>query len=293
MAKVLPLRIWLYSVVLVAAVMAVAALYYRSARQEAGAAAAGQVQHFLADHPDRPGVRVVALGSSLLWAATPPGQYEKLEGMDWLRITKSGSSMGYLHAVLDVLDRHPPGILVIDTNLLLPTTPDVILEEMRYAVATMLKAQVAKLVARGGPGTATGMRLNDQVTMFPCEVQTPAAIRKQLASLVAQQNSAQGRPDIDAALQARLLQLSRRGVHIVVLEIRRSNHFEQALTHERQSWLQRWKAAMPPGPRVSYLASPDYPEPDLYCDGRHMNAAGARRFETWWSAQLQSMAKGG
>ena len=284
MAKVLPLRIWLYSVVLVAAVMAVAALYYRSARQEAGAAAAGQVQHFLADHPDRPGVRVVALGSSLLWAATPPGQYEKLEGMDWLRITKSGSSMGYLHAVLDVLDRHPPGILVIDTNLLLPTNPDLILEEMRHTFASMLKAPVA---------TATGIRLNDQVTMFPCEVQTPAAIRKQLAGLVALQNAAQGHPDIDTALQARLLQLSRRGVHIVVLEIRRSSQFEQALMHERQSWLQRWRAAMPPGPRVSYLASPDYPEPDLYCDGRHMNAAGARRFESWWTTQLQSMAKGG
>lgn len=284
MAKVLPLRVWLYSMVLVAAVMLVAALYYRSARQEAGAVAAEQVQRFLADHPDRPGVRVVALGSSLLWAATPPGQYDKLEGMDWLRITKSGGSMGYLHAVLDVLDRHPPGILVIDTNLLLPTNPDVILEEMRYAFASMLKAPVA---------TATGIRLNDQVTMFPCEVQTPAAIRKQLAGLVAQQNATRTPPDIDTALQARLLQLTRRGVHIVVLEIRRSGGFEQALTHERQSWLQRWRAAMPPGTRVSYLASPDYPESDLYCDGRHMNAAGARRFASWWTAQLQSMAKGG
>lgn len=293
MAKVLPLRVWLYSMVLAAAVVAVAALCVLSAKQEAGAAAARQAQRFLADHAARPGVRVLALGSSLLWAATPPGQYDNLQDMDWLRITKSGSGIGYFGAVLDVLDRAPPGILVIDANLLLPAMLDVEPTEVRYALVTMIHKVIATLMARGGPGTATGMRINDQVSMYPCAVQTAAAIRRQLAELVAQQNAARKLPDIDTALKARLLQLSRRGVHIVVLEIRRSSQFEQILADGKQSWLQSWKTAMPPGSHVSYLVSPDFPGADLHCDGRHMNAAGARRFGAWWTAQLQSMAKGG
>nr|GEU28071.1 probable solanesyl-diphosphate synthase 3, chloroplastic [Tanacetum cinerariifolium] len=253
------------------------ALYAMTAMQEAGVAAAAHVQRFLADHRNSKRVRVVGLGSSLLWAATPPGRYLDLPDIDWMRITKRGGSIGHLHAVMDMLDHQPPEIVVIDTNLLLPFSPDMFEEEMRYAFTHLAGAAAAPLMVRMGLPNPVARPPSDQETSFPCEVMPPAVIHKQRA-LLAQQSAAGNVAAMDTALINSLLRLSQRGVHIVILELSRSREFEQALAAAKQPWLQSLKAALPAGPTIRYLTSPIFEDSGLYCDGRHMNAAGARRF---------------
>ncbi|MET0323029.1 MAG: hypothetical protein ABW069_20085 [Duganella sp.] len=287
----LPLRVWCFSLMLAAGLLGLVALYAMTTMQEAGVAAAAHVQRFLADHRNSKRVRVVGLGSSLLWAATPPGRYLDLPDIDWIRITKRGGSIGHLHAVMDMLDHQPPEIVVIDTNLLLPFSPDMFEEEMRYAFTHLAGAAAAPLMVRMGLPNPVARPPSDQETSFPCEVMPPAVIHKQRA-LLAQQSAAGNVAAMDTALINSLLRLSQRGVHIVILELSRSREFEQALAAAKQPWLQSLKAALPAGPTIRYLTSPVFEDPGLYCDGRHMNAAGARRFASWWTEQLQHMAQG-
>ena len=290
-SAVLPLRVWLYVAVLAGTAIAVLGLHTRSAVREDGVAAASEARRFLDHRDDRHSVRVLALGSSLLWAATPPDRYAAVPGVAWMRLTKSGGGIGHLQAVLDILDSHPPEVLVIDTNLLMAPSLSSVMDDMRVSSAAMMSDLTAPLMQHVGLYHPAAQRLSDQESAFPCTELAPGVIGKQLAALAAQQNAAPDVPAIDTALQARLTSLAQRGVRIVLLDVQRSTRFQLVLDATRQLWLQRWKATLPPGPPMRYLASPEIDDQRLYCDGRHMNAAGARRFEPWWTEQLQQLAR--
>ena len=288
-----PLRVWLYGAILAASVLASLVPLRLKFGRDMGVIAAAYTQRFLIAPSHQDSARVVGLGSSLLWAATPPAAYESLEGVHWMRLTKSGGGIGYLRAVFDVFDKTPPSVLVIDANLLLPSTPAFVVEEMRYAFTQAVSNVLYPVMERIGiPHPLSQKVLSDQRRPFGCEPVQAEALKKQTARWIREQNAFYANAAVDPEIRDRLMHLAQRGVRIVVLELRRSAPLDQGSATEKQRWLERWQAVLPPGPSVSYLISPVIQDAAMYCDGRHMNALGASRFTPWWTAQLQQMAKG-
>lgn len=288
-----PLRVWLYGAILAASVLASLVPLRLMFGRDMGAVAAAYTQRFLTAPSHQDSARVVGLGSSLLWAATPPTAYESLEGVHWMRLTKSGGGIGYLRTLFDVFDQTPPSVLVIDANLLLPATPAFVIEEMRYAFTQAAGNLLYPVMERLGiPHPLSQTVLSDQRRPFVCEPVQAEALQKQMGQLIREHNAMFANAMVDPEIRDRLLRLAQRGVRIVVLELRRSAPVDQGSATERQRWLERWQAVLPPGPSFSYIVSPVIEDAAMYCDGRHMNASGASRFTPWWTAQLQQMAKG-
>lgn len=291
MAKAPPLRIWLYSLLLTAVVLALLLPLRQLVERKTGKALAGGAQRYLSRPPVPGQVRVLGLGSSLLRAATPAANFQSLHGVEWLRLTKSYTGFGYLELVLQSIAHNPPDVLVIDTNLLLPS--ETVVEDLRDTLAEVPRNVGDVLMAQAGVGTAWSERvLQQQEDRFPCITLPPDRRRRQRAILVPAQKVELSGAAVDTVPGDTLLQLSRQGVRIVLLDLRRDAQFEHDLGGEKQRWLQRWQSVLPPGPTIRYLASPDFNDPDLYCDGRHMNDAGALRFASWWRQQLEQMSMG-
>jgi hypothetical protein len=292
MATAPPLRIWLYGLLLAVAVMALLIPLRQMVERKTGEALAGEVQQYLsAPRPRGQGhVRVLALGSSLLRAATPSVNYQSLHGVEWLRLTKSYVGFGYLGNVLDSIDKQPPDVLVIDTNLLLPT--ETLVDDLRDTLALAPIHAGYALMEQAGWGAPWSKRvLQQQEAPYVCAPLAADRLYQQRTMLIPQQRAELAKAAVDPAVSGTLLRLSRQGVRIVLLDLRRSTQFEHDLNGDRQRWLQRWQSVLPPGGTIGYLTSPDFNDASLYCDGRHMNEAGARRFARWWRHQLEQMGK--
>lgn len=291
MASAPPLRVWLYSALLVMGVMIPLALQRWSPWREPDHAIADHTRQFL-DAPSTDGkLRVLGLGSSLLWAATPPAQAQvALPGIDWMRLTKPGTGMGYLLPSLDIIDRHPPDILVIDENLLLPDQDNVIMDELRqnFILASKgLTFQLTENVQLAPPQAYVA--LLDQREPFECATFPAHTQRRETLKNAANLQLVFNNATINRQLTEHLQRLAQRGVRIVLLELRRSELVEQATATEKQRWLSRLQQALPPGRHIRYLSSPIYVQQNLHCDGSHLNAAGARLFAPWWQTQLQQL----
>lgn len=292
MATAPPLRIWLYGLLLAVAVMALLIPLRQLVERKTGEALAGEVQQYLsAPRPRGQGhVRVLALGSSLLRAATPSVNYQSLHGVEWLRLTKSYVGFGYLGNVLESIDKQPPDVLVIDTNLLLPT--ETLVDDLRDTLALAPINAGYALMEQAGWGAPWSKRvLQQQEAPYVCAPLAADRLYQQRTILIPQQRAELAKAAVDPAVSGTLLRLSRQGVRIVLLDLRRSTQFEHDLNGDRQRWLQRWQSVLPPGGTIGYLTSPDFNDASLYCDGRHMNEAGARRFARWWRHQLEQMGK--
>ncbi|AQR68016.1 hypothetical protein BZG29_06340 [Janthinobacterium sp. LM6] len=294
MASAPPLRIWLYSAVLMASVLALLALLRWAPWRAPDYAIANHTRQFLAAPPSGGKVRVLGLGSSLLWAATPPALVPiALPGIDWMRMTKPGPGIGYLEPSLDIIDRNPPDILVIDENILLPDQDNVIMDQLRQDFILESKGLAFRLAGdvRLAPPQAYAA-LVDQREAFACAT-VPADIRRrETLKNAANIQLVFNNPAVNPQLIRRLQRLAQRGVRIVLLELRRAEWVEQIIAPEKQRWLSRLRQALPPGPNIHYLTSPHYAQQDLHCDGSHMNAAGARLFAPWWATQLQQLRDG-
>lgn len=287
-----PLRVCVYTAILALCMAALLIPVRLSAMRETSDVLAARTQKFLTLAPRQELVRVLALGTSLLWAATPPALNPPLPDIAVMRLTKGDLSLGPLRAVIDSLEHTPPEVLVLEANLLYPPNADTIMQEARHSLAKIVTDTVSvPMEYIGLAGLVVPPLLIDQTVPFACKSLRPAALHQQMTKLITQQNSLLADAGVDASLRDSLLRLTRRGVHIVVLELRRSDALEMHIAVEKQRWLERWHSALPPGPSVSYLTSPVFQDA-LYCDGRHMNDAGARRFAPWWTAQLQQLARG-
>jgi len=291
MAAVLPLRIWLYSVALVAAVVAVFALMLWSSSRRPDNPIALKTQQFFDTTATKGNLRVIGLGSSLLWAASPPTQ-PAIPGIDWARMIKPGMGMGKLHTSLDVIERNLPDVLVIEENLLLPETNNFSTDEVRQYLANTIMELAYK--ATGYAWLAyppAHLPLADQRLAFDCRAPLPDAQQQYMLEHASELQTYFESHVIDLTLSSRLDQLSRRGVHIVLLDIGRSNQTEQMIASDKHRWQQQLHQILPPGPHLSYLSSANLLQQDMYCDGSHMNADGARVFGAWWNAQLQQLRK--
>lgn len=285
-----PLRVWLYGLFFAAAVLALLMPLRQLVEKKTGETLAVDVQQFLSAPRAQGDVRVLGLGSSLLRAATPAANYQHLQGPRWRRLTKSYVGLGHLDVVLQSIVQQPPDVLVIDTNLLLPS--DTLMEDLRDTLADAPKNAVYAVMARMGRGAPWSEQvLQQQDAPFRCVAVAPERLQQQRAILVPLQQAELSRAAVDTVLAGKLSRLSQKGVRIVFLDLRRSQQFEQDLLVEKQRWLQRWQRVLPPGPTIRYLSSPDFHQPDLYCDGRHLSSAGALRFAPWWRYQLEQMSK--
>lgn len=297
MAPLLPLRIWPYSALLAMSVVALLALQRHAPWLESKPepAITRHTQRFLASaYGGETPIRVLGLGSSLLWAATPPATMDEialLPGISWMRMTKSGTGLGALQASLIPIESNPPNVLIIEENLLF--ADNTVTDQLRDDLHLLLRNVAYKVTAqaRFAPQRAY-VELADQKEPLPYE-EFPQETKKQL--VLRNANNLQtifSHGTINLALTDRLRHLSQRGMHIIVLELRRSELVEQVIAPQKKRWQEQLRRALPPGPQVNYIASPHFSLQDLYFDGSHMNAAGARLFAPWWAAQLQQLRDG-
>jgi hypothetical protein len=282
------LPVWIAAAALAAAVIGAALLRHDGAaydlvRQQAIAAFAAQA---LAA-PRRPGeLRVLGLGTSLLWAATPPGQFDpqrRHPRLHWMRLVKSGMGMGELTQSLAPIEHAPPDILVIEKGLLFVEEDKSRNRQAQIDVKRMLKGA---LFEAQDPGP-----LAAQLAGLPCEQQQTEldAARSRAHAIAVRRGYAQ--PGPDPALVALLRRLSLRGVRIMVLDVPRQAQLEQASAADKARWVARLRQALPPGRKLSYHSAPSHPHSALYCEGSHLNAAGSRLFGAWWLAELAAVAQ--
>lgn len=292
MASAPPLRVWLYSAFMVAGVFALLALQQWSPWDEPDHAIADHTRQFL-DAPAAEGkIRVLGLGSSLLWASNAPGDMAAIPGVQWMRMTKPDRGIGYLAPSLDVIDHAPPDVLVIEENVLLIGQGSAAMEAMRTDFFLMAKKLSYRLA--GQQWGETGQQyvaLLDQGEPFQCTEVAPGLQAREIVKRGAEIKRWLRNIPIDTQLTDRLLRLSQRGVHIIVLELRRSESFEQATAPEKKYWHERLQQVLPPSRHIHYLASPAFTQANLHCDGSHMNRQGARLFSAWWQTQLQQWRK--
>jgi hypothetical protein len=294
MASAPPLRVWLYSALVAAGIIALIALRHWSPWREPDHAIADHTRQFLDARPTDGRLRVLGLGSSLLWAAMPSAPSQVVPpGIDWMRMTKPGPGMGYLEPSLDIIDRNPPDVLVIEANLLLPDQNDRAMQELRQDFILASKALAYQLT--GNAQLARPLvyaALVDQRETFACTTAPVHTRRRAVLKNAAILQPIFNNASVNLQLTDRLQRLAQRGVRIVLLELRRAELLEQVIAPEKQRWLLRLRQALPPGNHIRYLSSPMYPQQDLHCDGSHLNAAGARLFAPWWQAQLQQLRDG-
>ena len=294
MASTPPLRIWLYSALLAVSAVALLALQRHAPWLEPKPeqVITGHTQRFLASaYGGETPIRVLGLGSSLLWAATPPATMDDialLPGLSWMRMTKTGTGLGALQASLTPVESKPPNVLVIEENLLFADSTAT--DQLRDDLSLLMRNAAYKVTAqaRFTPPRAY-VELEDQKEPLPYE-EFPQDKKKQL--ILKNANNLQtifSHGAINLALTDRLRRLSQRGIRIIILELRRSELVEQVIAPQKKRWQEQLRRALPPGPLVNYIASPHFSQQDLYFDGSHMNAAGARLFAPWWAAQLQQL----
>lgn len=290
-----PLRVVLYGVALAVGFIALLALYRTLPGERRDNTIAGQTQRFLDAPADAGKLRVIALGSSLLWAATPQPatlQREVMPDIYLLRMTKGGAGLGALQASLDVIERHRPDLLIIDENMLLPDTGNAIMDPLREEAWHLAKKTVA-LLTRGKHGSLAPAywEQNDQVLPYACQSDqaklTEAIMRIHIVDLQDLYQHA----TFDTGLIARIASLAHSGVQVALLDLRRSSAVEQGTVQQKQRWRRQLKTLLAPGKNIAYLAAPMYPQQALYCDGSHLNAAGARLFAPWLHTQLQLLRK--
>lgn len=297
MASAPPLRVWLYSALLAVSVITLLALQRHAPWLEPKPepVITKHTQRFLASaYGGETPMRVLGLGSSLLWAATPPSTMNEialLPGIRWMRMTKPGTGLGALQASLLPIESKPPNVLVIEENLLFADMT--VTDQLRGDLFLLMRNVAYKVTAqaRFAPPQAY-VELADQKEPFPYE-EFPQNIKKRL--VLKNANNLQNifsYGTINLALTERLRRLSQRGIHIIVLELRRSELVEQVIAPQKKRWQEQLRRALPPGPQVNYIASPHFSSQNLYFDGSHMNAAGARLFAPWWATQLQQLRDG-
>ena len=295
MAATPPLRLVLCGAAVAVGIVALLALYRDLPGERRDNTIAGQTQRFLGAPPDPRKLRVIALGSSLLWAATPPArsvQSASMPQFEWMRMTKGGAGLGHLQDSLDVIERYRPDVLVLEENVLLPDSGDTVMYPLREEAWHLAKKLFSLLSAdQLSSPTPVYWERNDQERPFYCSSNWTRLTQAQRQAHALELQEIYRQAALDPALIARLVRLAQSGVRIVLLDIRRSPVMEQATALQKQQWHAQLETTLAPADNIRYLSSPIYPLQAMYCDGSHLSAAGARLFAPWLQTQLESLRK--
>lgn len=232
-------------------------------------------------------IRVFALGTSLLRAATPlTARVDDAGGpLSWARITKSNWGPGHLGGSLAVIERARPDVLVIEKNLLMADQEGTEASRMRPDLMHVLRQLTPG--AEHGPDPVLALRAR-RAQHLPCPAATVSNVelarrRGELARAYSQAP--------DATFVAPLLRLAASGAHVMIVDIPRSPAIEDATAADKQRWFARVRQLLPPGPNLSYHTGPLYAEAKLYCDASHLTLAGAKQFQQWWWQELRQARK--
>ncbi len=294
-----PLYVWVAAGALALGIIAIAFLRHASLNVPHDPLASAALARQLLTAPRAAGeIRVLGLGSSLLWAATPPGQFDqqyKQRGLHWMRLIKTDVGLGALGPSLTEIEHAPPDILVIEKNLFFLDPGRTRNDEVTIEIKGTLKAGLAKLA----PGVLPPQPVQQQEALpmaaqhyaLPCAPQPAPLSPLQRAQYFRGSQLAYAQAQIDPALVAGLLRLARRGVRIMILDIPRHADLEQSTASVKEHWFARLRQALPPGPALSYHTAPSHRQTDLYCDGAHLSAAGSRLFGRWWLDELATSMK--
>lgn len=292
MANALPLRIWPCSVALAVGLVGLCMLLRHVPGPRYDNTIAGQTKTFL-DTPRPEGKwRVLALGSSLLHAATPQTasvQRAELPDIAWMRMTKGGAGIGYLQSSLATLGSRPPEVLVLEQNLFLPDDSNATMDQLREDVWHWAKQAVSFLTAGKLASPPPYWERNDQELAFTCGPELRKLSASQIRQHAAELQNLYRQGTFDAALINNIATLAQRGVRVILLDVRRSLLIEQQTTQQKTDWQRRLQALLPASQNIIYLASPALTEQNLYCDASHLNTQGARLFAPWWQTQLRQL----
>lgn len=287
-----PLRVWLYSAALLAGVIGLCMLLRHMPGPRYDNTIASQTQTFLATPSSGEKLRVLALGSSLLRAATPEVasvQRAAMPDIAWMRMTKGGGGMGYLQASLATLVSRPPDVLILEQNLLLPDDGNMAMDELREDAWHFAKQTVSLLTAGKFSSPPPYWERNDQELAFTCGPEQRTFSVAQMRQHAVSLQDLYRQSTFDAALISNVAALAQRGVRVVLLDVRRSLLMEQLTAQQKEDWQRRLHALLPASRNIIYLTSPAFTRQNLYCDGSHLNAQGARLFGPWWQSQLQQL----
>ncbi|SDA62778.1 MULTISPECIES: hypothetical protein [unclassified Janthinobacterium] len=295
MASAPPLRIWLYSAALAVGMVGLCMLLRHVPGPRYDNTIAGQTKTFL-DAPRPEGQwRVLALGSSLLRAATPQTasvQRADLPDIAWMRMTKGGGGIGYLQPSLATLGSRPPEMLVLEQNLFLPDNNNAIMDQLREDVWHWAKQAVSFLSAGKLASPPPYWEHNDQELAFTCNPEQRKLSASQIRQHATELQNLYRQGTFDAALINNIATLAQRGVRVVLLDVRRSLLIEQQTAQQKTDWQRHLHALLPASHNIIYISSPAFTQQDLYCDASHLNKQGARLFAPWWQSQLQQLRDG-
>lgn len=251
--------------------------------------------------PRQPGeIRVLGLGTSLLWAASPPEPFDPQRlhpRLNWMRLTKSGAGLGILAGSLAEIEQAPPTILVIEKGLLFVAEGDSINDSVKFEVKHAVKHVLFTLAGVDSQSRSLQIEaqlpLAEQRMALPCtrDSRPLRPAEREAHAQVMRHAYAEVAPN--QVLTRRLLALARRGVHVAIVDIPRSAELERETAGAKQAWYARLRQALQPGPTLSYHHAPSFAGQTLYCDGAHLNAAGSRLFGAWWLAELATIRTGG
>lgn len=287
-----PLRIWLYSAALTICLLGLIGMPRHAPWLKRKDVIASHTQAFLGRPPAEGQLRILGLGSSLLWAATPKSTEDShTPGIEWMRMTKSGTGMGSLQSSFPAITDNPPDVLVIEDNLLLPETGNPAIDLLREDGWLYIR-QIGSSLSGGllSSPIPAFQALYDQEHAFICPLALFKISEEQLSQHVNHQPNLYANASLDAKLLVTLNKLAQRGVSIVLLDLQRSTAMERLIAPQKQRWLARIQKQLPSSATVRHLRSPSYSQ-DQYCDAGHLNAAGARQFGTWWRTQMQQFSK--
>ena len=279
-----PLLVWLLSAALVAVLVTIACFHSQTMDLEERRIATAHALHILSAPHAGAETRMLAIGSSLLWAASPANYRLQLPPnryLSWSRTIKNGFGLGPVGLILPIVEQYPPDVLVVETNLLLPNESPMALA--RLTVNVTLKNWLAKAAPRDPLQPERAIQPED----FVCPRQPDDPHGKLRANGVKYLRSSYQAMQIEPELLAALARLSLRGVRIMILNIQRSASVEGATRIDKQNWLAHLQHMLPAGPNVSYHTAPSYAQDSLYCDGMHLAPAGRKLFETWWWQELR------
>lgn len=286
-----PLYVWLCAAALSIGVISTMAWqrYGQSSSMVQGGFIATHARQFLTA-PRKPGeVRTLALGSSLLWAAMPATLEVPLgqSQLNWMRMIKSGTGLGYLDASVHEIELAPPDVLVIETNLLLENVTNEYLDQLRQDLKFITEKTVFTVAPWLLQRAPIHYEIMEQTREFPYSLfikyNSDAEILKRAAVLKLVYNNTK----VGKELPSMLSKLAQRGVHVVILDLSRSFPIETAVANEKQHWLSRLRKILPSGNNITYITAPSHLESTLYCDGGHLSAAGKKLFLPWWLAELR------
>ena len=236
MASAPPLRIWLYSAALAAGVVGLFMLLRHLPGNRYDNTIAGQTQTFL-DAPSTEGkLRVLALGSSLLRAATPQPasmQQAAMPNIAWMRLTKGGGGIGYLQSSLALLGSHPPDVLVLEQNLLLPDDGNMEMDQLREDVWHLTKQAAALFTAGKLTPPPPYWERTDQDLEFSCGPEHTKLTARQIHQHSVDLQNMYRHAAFDAALITNIATLAHGGVRVVLLDISRSLPIEQHTAQQK------------------------------------------------------------